>query len=85
MSTETSPLVRAWLAIGVYVAYVVTVGMLFFFRTQAPGVPLIVLHVIAASMCYAYVSSLSCRVCGTAPTKGALGFGRRCRKCGRLI
>jgi hypothetical protein len=82
---RASPLVRAWLAVGTYVAYAFTVGTMFFFRTQAPGLPVIVLHVSVASTCYAYVSALSCRSCGASLTNGALGFGRRCRKCGHSI
>src|SRR3954471_7018831 len=56
------------------------------FRTQrTPWLPMIVLHVIAVSTCYTYVSVLSCRRYSVALTDGAFGFGRRCRKCRHLI
>ena len=44
--------------------------------------PAIVLHAIAASTCYIYLSTLECRSCGVGLTNGAMGLGPRCRSCG---
>ena len=43
----------------------------------------VILHAIAASTCYAYLSTLQCRGCGASLVTGAMGLGWKCRKCGR--
>jgi hypothetical protein len=79
-----SPLPKAWIAIGAYGAYAVTAATLSVFARGFIW-PAIILHVIAGSTCYAYASSLQCLCCGVSLGAGALGLGRRCRKCGQPV
>jgi hypothetical protein len=83
-----NPLLKAWIALGAFAAYALTAATLYV-ATLANMPALrgfnwwaIVLHVIAASTCYAYLSTLECRSCGVGLTNGAMGLGPRCRSCG---
>jgi len=79
-----SPLLKAWIALGAFATYALIAATLSVF-TQGFIWPAIVLHVIAGSTCYAYLSTLQCRSCGNRLIDGAMGLGRRCRKCGLPI
>jgi hypothetical protein len=86
-----NPLLKAWMALGAFAAYALTAATLYVANLGSMPVArgfnwsAIVLHVIAASTCYAYLSTLECRSCGVGLAYGAMGLGRRCRHCGGPI
>ena len=86
-----SPLLKAWIALGAFAAYALTAATLYVAHlgsatpTRGFNWQALVLHVIAASTCYAYLGTLQCGSCGAGLTDGAMGLGRRCRKCGQPI
>ena len=84
-----NPLLKAWMALGAFAAYALTAATLYVANLgNMPAMRgfnwwAVVLHVIAGSTCYAYLSTLQCRGCGASLVTGAMGLGRKCRKCGR--
>ena len=79
------------MALGAFAAYALTAATLYVANLGSMPAArgfnwsAIVLHVIAGSTCYAYLSTLECRSCGVGLTNGAMGLGPRCRSCGQPI
>ena len=86
-----NPLLKAWIALGAFAAYALAAATLYVASLGSmPALrgfnwSAIVLHVIAGSTCYTYLSTLECRSCGVGLTNGAMGLGPRCRNCRQPI